>query len=102
MEYSLEQFVAPIKEINELTLKNLEKISAIQVKAVQDNAEVSINAMKAAAEVRDLDSLNDYLQDQIATAQTVSDNAVKDIQKIVKLTETYAGKVKAAVEKSAT
>lgn len=100
MQYSLEQFTAQIKEINELTLKNLEKIAAIQIKAVQDNAEVSVNTMKAVAEVRDLESLNDCLQDQIATAQTISDNTVKDIQEIMKLTEAYAGKVKAVVEKS--
>ncbi len=100
MEYSFEQFLNPIKEINELTLKNLEKISAIQVKAIQDNAEISVNAMKAVADVRDLESLNDYLQEQISVAQTVSDNAVKDVQKISKLAETYANKVKEVVEKS--
>ncbi len=101
MEYSFEQFVAPIREINELTLKNLEKVSAIQVKAVQDSTDASLNALKYAAEVRDLDSFNDYLQDQIATAQSAADNAVKDAQKIAKLAEAYANKVKEAIEKSA-
>ncbi len=101
MEYSFEQFVAPIREINELTLKSLEKVSAIQVKAIQESTDVSLNALKSAADVRDLDSFNDYLQDQIATAQSVADKAVKDAQKISKLAETYANNVKEAVEKSA-
>ena len=100
MQVSIEQLVAPIKEINELTLKSVEKISAIQVKAIQDSTDVSLSAIKAAADVKDLDSFNDYLQSQISTAQNIADSAMKDAQKIVKLTEDYASKVQATVEKS--
>lgn len=101
MQVSIEQFVAPIKEINDLTLKSIEKISAIQVKAIQDSTDVSLNAIKSAADVKDLDSFSDYLQSQLATAQSIADNAMKDAQKITKLAEDYAAKVQATVEKSA-
>lgn len=101
MQISVEQFVAPIKEINDLTLKSIEKISAIQVKAIQENADVSLNAIKTAAEVKDLDSFNVYLQAQIATAQDIAESAMKDAQKIIKLTEDYASKVQSTVENSA-
>ncbi|MEM7027008.1 MAG: phasin family protein [Pseudomonadota bacterium] len=101
MQITLEQFVAPIKEINELTLKSVEKIAAIQVRAIQENTDVSVNAIKSAAHVKDLDSFNAYLQTQIATAQDIADAAIKDAQKIVKLTEDYASKVQSTVENSA-
>ncbi|MEQ8290493.1 MAG: phasin family protein [Gammaproteobacteria bacterium] len=100
MQVSFEQFVAPIKEINELTMKSLEKISAIQVKTIQDSTDVSLNAIKSATEVKDLDSFNQYLQAQLVTAQGIADNAMKDAQKIVKLTEDYSAKVQSTVEKS--
>lgn len=101
MQYSIEQLVTPMKEINELTLKSIEKISAIQVKAIQETTDVSMNAIKTATDVKDLDSFNSYLQTQIATAQDIADAAMKDAQKIIKLTEDYATKVQSTVENSA-
>ena len=81
-------------------MKSLEKISAIQVKTIQESTDVSLSAIKSAAEVKDLDSFNQYLQSQLATAQGIADNAMKDAQKIVKVTEDYASKVQSTVEKS--
>ena len=100
MELSIDKFVAPVKELNDLTLKSIEKISAVQVKAFQDNAEIGINALKSSTAITDLDSLNGYLQSQISIAQSVADSAVKDTQKIAKLFEAYANSVKSVVEKS--
>ncbi len=100
MNISYEQFLAPVKELNELTLKSIEKIAAVQVKAIQENAETSIESLKASAAITDLDSLNEYLQTQLGVAQSVSDKTVKDAQKIAKLAESYANSVQSIVEKS--
>lgn len=100
MKNTFEQLLAPVKELNELTLKSIEQIAAVQVKAIQENANISINSLKSSTEIKDLDSLKDYLQAQISAAQTVSDSAVEDAQEIAKLTEAYATDVKKLVEKS--
>ncbi len=100
MENTFEQFLAPVKALNELTLKSIEQIAAIQVKAIQDNANISINSLKSTTEIKDFDSLKDYLQTQVSAAQSVSENAVEDAQEIAKLTESYASGVKELVEKS--
>ncbi len=100
MEKTFENLVAPVKELNDLTLKNIEQIAAFQVKAIQENARISIDSLQSATEIKDLDSLQDYLQDQIAVAQNLSNNAVEDAQEITKLGISYATSVKELVEKS--
>lgn len=100
MTNTFEQLMTPVKALNELTLKSIEQIAAIQVKVIQENANTSINALKSSTEIKDLDSLKDYLQTQLNTAETLSNNAVEDAQEIVNLTESYANEVKEIVEKS--
>jgi len=100
MDNTFDQFLAPVKALNELTLKSIEQIAAIQVKAIQDNANISINSLKSSTEIKDFDSLKDYFQSQVSAAQSVSENAVEDAQEIAKLSESYANGVKELVEKS--
>lgn len=100
MDVTIEKVIGPVKELNELTMKSIEKISAVQVKAMQENAEASIEALKASTEISDLDSLNAYMQSQLTAAQGMYSKAVKDAEKIAKMSESYANDVKALVEKS--
>lgn len=100
MDVSIDKIIGPVKELNELTMKSIEKISAVQVKAMQENAEASIEALKAATEIKDMDSLNSYMQAQMTAAQNMYSKAVKDAEKVAKMTEAYANDVKAVVEKS--
>jgi len=100
MENIFEKFIAPVKELNDLTLKSIEQIAAIQVKAIQENTRLSVDALKSATEIKDLDSLKDYLTGQISVAQNLSDNAVEDAQEIAKLNESYTTSVNELVEKS--
>ena len=97
---SFEDLLSPVKELNELTLKNIEEIAAIQVKAIEENAKISMEALKSSTEIKDIDSLNDYLQAQASTAQNIANNAIEDSKEIAKLTESYTNSVRALVEKS--
>ena len=100
MDKTFEKFVEPVKELNDLTVKSIEAIAAVQVKAIQENAKVSMEALKASAEIKDLDSLQSYLEEQTKVAQSVSQNAIEDAQEIAKLSESYANNVKELVSKS--
>ena len=99
MEKTLEKLVTPVKELNELTLKSIEQIAAIQVKTIQENARISVESLKSATEIKDFDSLRDYMEKQIAVTQNMYSNAVEDAQEIAKLSQTYANDVKELVEK---
>ncbi len=100
MTNTFENLVAPVKLLNDLTLKSIEQIAAIQIKAIQDNAKISVDALKSATEIKDIDSLQNYLTSQADVAQSVSNNAVEDAQEIAKLSESYANSVKELVENS--
>ena len=100
MENTFEKLVAPIKELNDLALKSIEEITAIQIKTLQENAKISVESLKSVNEIKDLDSLQGYLSNQVEVAQSVSTHAVEDAQEIAKLGESYATSVKKIVEKS--
>jgi phasin family protein len=100
MNNTFEKLVAPIKELNELALNSIQEIAAVQIKTIQENAKISANSLKAASEIKDLDGLKDYLSSQVATAQSVSENAVEDANEITKLSEAYTAKVQEVVKKS--
>lgn len=100
MANTFEEFIAPVKELNALTLKNIEEIAAIQVKAIEENTKISMDAFKASIEIKDFDSLNSYIQEQASTAQNIANSAIEDSKEIAKLTESYTNSVKELVEKS--
>ena len=100
MSNTFESFLAPIKELNELALKSIEEITALQVKAIQDTTKVNLDALKSAADIKDADTLQKYLTDQVEIAQSLSTKAVEDAQEMAKLGESYATSVKEIVEKS--
>lgn len=100
MTNTLEEILAPVKELNELTLKNIEEIAAIQVKAIEENAKISMDSLKSSIDIKDLDSLKSYLQAQATSAQGIAKSAIEDSKEIAKLTESYANSVKELVEKS--
>jgi phasin family protein len=100
MENPFEQYMEPIKTLNDLALSSIEKIAAIQVKAIQDNTKISIEAMKSASDIKDMDSLKKYLESQVSVAQSLSESAVKDAEKIAKLGESYVTEVQEVVKKS--
>lgn len=95
-----EKLVAPIKELNELTFKSIEKITALQLKAFQDNAKIGLYALDTVNEIKDFDSFKTYLESQIAVTQYVSDNVAVDAQEIAELGKSYATNAKKVVEKT--
>jgi len=100
MENTLEKLVQPIKELNELTFKSIEKITAVQFKAFQDNTKIGMYALNTASEIKDLDSFKNYLESQIAVSQYISDNTVVDVKEITNLSNSFATNAKEVVEKS--
>ena len=100
MDKSFEKLVEPVKELNDLTLKSIEAIAAVQVKSIQENARASMEALKASTDIKDFETLQSYLEEQGKVAQNVSKAALEDAQEIAKLSETYANDVKDLISKS--
>lgn len=100
MENTFEKLVAAMKELNELTYKSIEQITAVQLKAFQDNAKIGMYTLNTATEIKDLDSFKNYLESQISVTQYVSDNAAVDAKEITELSQLFSTSAKGVVEES--
>jgi phasin family protein len=100
MENTFEKLVEPLKALNDLTFRSIEQITAIQLKAFQDNAKIGMYALNTASEIKDIDSLKNYMESQIAVSQYLSDNAAVDVKEIAELSNSLATDAKEVVEKS--
>jgi phasin family protein len=100
MENTYAKLVEPIIELNKLTLKSIEQITAVQLKAIQDNTKIGLYALNTANEIKDANSFKNYMESQIAVSQYITDNAVVDAKEITELGNTLAVDAKEVVEKS--
>ena len=100
MKNTFEKLVAAMKESIELTYKSIDQITAVQLKAIQDNAKIGMYTLNTATDIKDLDSFKNYLESQIAVTQYVSDNTAVDAQEITELSQSFTTSAKGVVEKS--
>ena len=100
MKNPYEKFVAPFKELNELTFKSIEQITALQLKAFEDNAKIGLYALDTVNEIKDFESFKTYLESQIAVTQYVSDNVAIDAQEIAEVGKSFATNAKKVVERT--
>jgi phasin family protein len=68
----------PLIKANKLFIDNMESILAFQMHALKSYMGISINQIRAAAEITDLNSLQDFYQRQAEIAQTVQRKLMND------------------------
>ena len=90
MNAQFEQFAAPIKEINELSVKNFETVADLNLKAAEENVKISIEQVKNAASVSDAESWKNYLANQAEVNQAMNDRMVANAKTVVELGNAYA------------
>jgi hypothetical protein len=82
-----ENVFKPIKAVNELALKNAEKLAQIQVKAVRKNLEVALASARDALDVKSPEEAQAYFQRQAEVAREVMEAVIIDSKAIAKLGE---------------
>ena len=98
MNTEFEKFIAPIKEINELTVKNFEAIAEMQIKVAEENVSLSLEQAKNAANVKDADSWKDYMNSQAAYSQQLNDRMIESAKGVVELSNAYNTEVQRIVK----
>ena len=73
-----QSFPEPLVKANKLFIGNMESILAFQIHALKSYMDISINQLRAAAEITDLDSLQDFYKRQAEIAQTVQRKLLND------------------------
>ena len=100
MNAQFEKFADPIKEINNLTVKNFEAVIGLQLKNVEENAKIGIEQAKSAAAVNDADSWKGYLNAQAEITQQYNDRLVESTRNVVELSNAYSSEIQRIVKEA--
>ena len=95
MTINITKLVTPVHELNALTVTNIEKLVALQLKTIKECARVGVESLKGATAVRDLEGLKVYIEGQTDVAKGFAESIVADTRKVVDFGQSYA---KAATE----
>jgi phasin family protein len=70
----------PLVKANKLFAGNLEKMLTFQMNALKSYLDIGLNQMRAAAEITDIQSFQDFCKRQAQIAQTVQYKMLNDIR----------------------
>ncbi len=70
----------PLVQANQLFAKNMEKIFTFQINALKSYLDIGLNQMRAAAEITDAQSFQDFCKRQAQIAQTVQFKMLNDMK----------------------
>ena len=69
---------APVIKTNQLLVESMEKVMVFQMNALKSYLDIGLNQMRAAAEITDLQSMQDFCKRQAEIAQTVQQKLMND------------------------
>lgn len=79
----------PVVKTNKLLVENLEKMMVFQMNALKSYLDIGLNQMRAAAEITDLQSLQDFCKRQAEIAQTVQQKLMNDAKAMSDMTNRF-------------
>ena len=100
MNSYVEKLDAPVKELNALAIKNIETLTELQLKTIQDNATVGVESIKSASAITDLEGLQSFLTDQAEVAKQMAEGIFANARTVAELSQGYAAEAKEIAETS--
>jgi phasin family protein len=89
---------APIRELNNVAVENIEKIVNIQMKALEETSKAGVESLKGAAAVSDLEGLKTYLTNQAEVSRQLTERALADTKSVMELGNSYNSEVQKVVK----
>lgn len=93
-------FLAPLVNTNKLVVNHLEKVLDLQMNALQFYMDIGVDRLKAAAEVDDWGSLQDFLSGQFEVAVTMTQKMMDDTKILAELGTDFQAEFDKQVKKS--
>ncbi|MCH8079703.1 MAG: TIGR01841 family phasin [Proteobacteria bacterium] len=100
MNSYVEKLAAPVKELNALAVKNIEQLTELQLKTIQDNATIGVESIKNASAITDLEGLQSFLTDQAEVAKQIVEGILANARTVAELSQGYAAEAKEIAETS--
>ncbi len=83
----------PLVRLNRAAATNTEKLVVFQMSALNSYLKISLNQLKAAAEITDIASLQDFCQRQTGIAETVRQKLLSDTRAISGIASWFAAEM---------
>ncbi len=100
MKSYVEKLAAPVLELNALAVKNIEQLTELQLKTIQDNATIGVESIKSASAITDLKGLQSFLTDQAEVAKQIAEGILANARTVAELSQGYAAEAKEIAEGS--
>ena len=98
MTISVDKFVAPLQQLAALNAVNFERMVSLQLEGIEEVATATVESVKKAASVKDLDSAKSYYTDQTETVKGIVDSAVARNKTVAEMVQSYPSSVKKIVD----
>lgn len=82
-------FIAPARSYAALTLDYSEKLMATQYDTAKAYAEIGLNQVRAALDIKDAEGLRSYVEGQQQAAKDFSERLKSDTEKVVSLNQEF-------------
>ena len=89
MNTQFDQYLAPLKELNELAAKNFADATALQIKLVEESTKIGMEQVQNASTISDAESLKGYLGSQAEVAKQLSERFVESARTFTALGTSY-------------
>lgn len=93
MNEQFEKYAVPLKELNELNVKNTETFVEMQLKQSEESTKVNLDQLKAASQVTDADSLKSFLESQAEVSQQLNARVAENTRAVVEMGNIYAAEM---------
>lgn len=90
-----EKTLAPVTKFNQLFAKNIEQLTELQLAAVRSYSDLGVEQLKAATEVRDVQSLTAFSSKQLQAMTHLSQQMINDSNKLNEIAQNFKTEVDA-------
>jgi phasin family protein len=102
MNEYIEKYYAPVRELNNLAITNMEKVLEMQLKFIEDSTKAGLDSLKTAAAINDAEGLKEYLNSQVATSKQFTERALEDGRAAAELGNDYIKEAQNVVKEALT
>ena len=102
MNEYFEKYYAPVRELNNLAIANIEKLLDLQLKFIEDSTRAGVESMKTAAAINDAEGFKEYLNSQAATSKQFTERALEDGRTVAELGNDYIKEAQKVVKDALT
>ena len=91
---------SPMQKFSALFVGNMEKMTEFQLSAIKSYAEVGIDQMKKAAEIKDADSMRSFSSSQAEATTELNKKIMEDAKSLSEMATEFKGQVEAIMEEA--